>query len=73
MVASQLIGHNNAQGLDLICPSCGGSGRLRLADQRYRTCLDCLGRGRLNAIASASRPLSSTQQLRKSASSSFAR
>lgn len=28
------------------CPRCGGSGMLRLGDQRYRTCLDCLGRGR---------------------------
>ncbi|MFN5193670.1 MAG: hypothetical protein ACK5E6_04475 [Cyanobacteriota bacterium] len=27
------------------CPVCGGSGSLRLADQRYRTCLDCLGTG----------------------------
>ena len=32
------------------CPHCGGSGTLRLADQRYRTCLECLGRGRLVAI-----------------------
>jgi len=32
------------------CPHCGGSGNLRLADQRYRTCLECLGRGRLVAI-----------------------
>lgn len=27
------------------CPVCGGSGSLRLSDQRYRTCLDCLGTG----------------------------
>ena len=27
------------------CPSCGGSGMLRLGDQRFRTCLDCLGQG----------------------------
>jgi len=33
-----------------LCPHCGGSGNLRLADQRYRTCLECLGRGRLMAI-----------------------
>jgi DnaJ-class molecular chaperone len=32
------------------CPHCGGSGTLRLADQRYRTCLECLGRGQLQAI-----------------------
>lgn len=29
------------------CFHCGGSGMLRLGDQRYRTCLDCLGRGQL--------------------------
>jgi DnaJ-class molecular chaperone len=32
------------------CPVCGGSGLLRVGDQfgdqRYRTCLDCLGQGR---------------------------
>lgn len=28
------------------CRTCGGSGMLRLGDQRYRTCLDCLGQGR---------------------------
>jgi hypothetical protein len=27
------------------CPRCGGAGILRLGDQRYRTCLDCLGQG----------------------------
>lgn len=27
------------------CSRCGGSGMLRLDDQRYRTCMDCLGRG----------------------------
>jgi len=31
----------------VVCPRCGGSGTLRLGDQRYRTCLDCLGEGRL--------------------------
>jgi len=30
-----------------ICPRCGGSGMLRLDDQRFRTCLDCLGLGQL--------------------------
>lgn len=29
------------------CPQCGGSGMLRLGDQRYRTCLDCLGQGQV--------------------------
>jgi len=31
------------------CPRCGGSGTLRQGDRRYRTCLDCLGQGRLLA------------------------
>ena len=30
---------------ELSCSHCGGSGMLRLGDQRYRTCLDCLGSG----------------------------
>lgn len=29
------------------CPQCGGSGALRMADQRFRTCLTCLGQGQL--------------------------
>jgi DnaJ-class molecular chaperone len=29
------------------CHHCGGSGMLRLDDQRYRTCLDCLGQGQV--------------------------
>jgi hypothetical protein len=29
----------------LTCRRCGGSGILRLADGRFRTCLDCLGQG----------------------------
>jgi hypothetical protein len=29
------------------CPSCGGSGVLRTAAAGYRTCLDCVGQGRL--------------------------
>jgi hypothetical protein len=28
------------------CFQCGGSGLLRVDDQRFRTCLDCLGQGR---------------------------
>jgi len=32
------------------CPQCGGSGLLRIDDQRYRTCLDCLGQGRSPAM-----------------------
>lgn len=34
------------------CPQCGGSGLLRIDDQRYRTCLDCLGQGRSPAMGS---------------------
>jgi len=26
-------------------PACGGSGVLRMSEQRFRTCLDCLGQG----------------------------
>jgi hypothetical protein len=32
---------------ELSCRRCGGSGTLRMGDQQYRTCLDCLGQGRL--------------------------
>jgi len=35
------------------CPCCGGSGMLRLGDQRYRTCMNCLGQGRLLAATPA--------------------
>ncbi len=34
------------------CNRCGGSGKLRLGDQRYRTCLECLGQGQLLRPAS---------------------
>jgi DnaJ-class molecular chaperone len=47
---------NYAQGshaLREVCPSCGGSGMLRLGDQRFRTCLDCLGQGHVPAVAAA--------------------
>lgn len=37
----------------MVCPSCGGSGMLRMGDQRFRTCLDCLGQGRLPVMAAA--------------------
>ena len=33
---------------EVICRRCGGSGTLRMGDQQYRTCLDCLGQGRLS-------------------------
>ena len=51
------------------CPHCGGSGTLRLADQRYRTCLDCLGRGRLVAIGETL-PLAALRTASPAASSS---
>ncbi len=35
------------------CPQCGGSGALRLADQRFRTYLTCLGQGQLTAARAA--------------------
>lgn len=34
----------------LTCPHCGGSGILRMGDQQFRTCLDCLGQGQLAAM-----------------------
>ena len=33
----------------LACRHCGGSGTLRMGDQQFRTCLDCLGQGQLPA------------------------
>jgi len=30
------------------CPQCGGSGILRMGDQQFRTCLECLGQGQLS-------------------------
>ena len=35
------------------CSQCGGSGVLRLTDQRYRTCLECLGQGQLSGLSAA--------------------
>lgn len=35
------------------CPSCGGSGMLRLGDQSFRTCLSCLGQGWLPGVEPA--------------------
>lgn len=35
----------------LLCSRCGGSGRLRINDDSFRTCLDCLGRGVLSRMA----------------------
>jgi DnaJ-class molecular chaperone len=36
-----------------VCNHCGGSGILRLDEQRFRTCLDCLGQGRRVRCAAA--------------------
>jgi len=35
------------------CDQCGGSGMLRLSDQRYRTCLECLGQGKVAPLSGA--------------------
>lgn len=32
---------------DMVCQRCGGSGIQRVADQRFRTCLSCLGQGKV--------------------------
>jgi len=37
----------------VICVTCGGRGALRQGDESYRTCLDCLGQGRLPGLAVA--------------------
>lgn len=34
-----------------VCSRCGGSGRLRINDDSFRTCLDCLGQGVLPGYA----------------------
>lgn len=57
------------------CRQCGGSGMLRLADQRYRTCLECLGQGRLvpvDGITTASELLQARPALEISVSASSA-
>ena len=36
------------------CPSCGGSGVLRLTSMRFRTCLDCAGQGLLPVVPASS-------------------
>jgi DnaJ-class molecular chaperone len=30
------------------CPHCGGGGILRMGDQQFRTCMECLGQGQLS-------------------------
>ena len=39
---------------DDVCSRCGGSGRLRINDDSFRTCLDCLGRGVQQSFAGQS-------------------
>jgi hypothetical protein len=48
---------------DQPCPRCGGSGVLRLDGQRWRTCLDCLGQGRITLL----RPATTTAALHQAA------
>jgi len=36
------------------CPSCGGSGVLRLTSMRFRTCLNCAGQGLLPVVPASS-------------------
>jgi DnaJ-class molecular chaperone len=45
--------NNRSPQATIVCPRCGGSGTLRLGDQSYRTCLDCLGQGKLPQAAAA--------------------
>jgi hypothetical protein len=55
MSASPSLAPPLRPGLVIVCRRCGGSGILRLADGRFRTCLDCLGQGTaLAAIAEES-------------------
>ncbi|MEY3735367.1 MAG: hypothetical protein RLZZ624_425 [Cyanobacteriota bacterium] len=38
--------------VEAVCSRCGGSGRLRINDDSFRTCLDCLGQGVLPRFSS---------------------
>lgn len=38
--------------LEVVCSRCGGSGRLRINDDSFRTCMDCLGQGVLPSFSS---------------------
>jgi DnaJ-class molecular chaperone len=44
-----------------VCSRCGGSGMLRLGDQSFRTCLDCLGQGRLQSLTEAATTAAAAQ------------
>lgn len=47
-------------GQSQVCQRCGGSGMLRLGDQSFRTCLECLGQGRLNGFTAATTRVATT-------------
>jgi DnaJ-class molecular chaperone len=51
--AQRSVGPVQATRASTTCQHCGGSGMLRLDDQRYRTCLPCLGQGRLPQLQAA--------------------
>jgi len=59
---------SQVQTVDPICPHCGGSGTLRHGDQLFRTCLDCLGQGRLQQGAGLAHPSELALQPRRSSS-----
>lgn len=52
-VAAARITSAEASAVPRVCERCGGSGKLRLGDQRYRTCLDCLGGGQQILVAAS--------------------
>ena len=45
----------------LTCRICGGSGMQRVSNQRFRTCLACLGQGDLADIESSGQAICSTK------------
>ena len=47
-------------GQSQVCQRCGGSGMLRLGDQSFRTCLECLGQGRLNGFTASTTTVTTT-------------
>ena len=47
-------------GQSQVCQRCGGSGMLRLGDQSFRTCLECLGQGRLNGFTASTTTVATT-------------
>ena len=38
--------------VEAVCSRCGGSGRLRINDDSFRTCMDCLGQAVLTSFSS---------------------